>query len=137
MPKHAVKPKPTNVAIDMNNRTVTKQEFAKRLYQAMLNKGWTQSQVARYAGLNRDAISTYVRAKSLPSPDNLLKLATTLDVKPEELFPNYLSQADDAQLTKIEVREIHGESESMFLKVNMKVPKKVALKVLTLLQDID
>jgi transcriptional regulator with XRE-family HTH domain len=136
MPKHRARPAPAKKqTLELNNRIISKQEFANRVYEAMLKKGWTQSQVARYANLNRDQISTYVRGKSLPSPQNLIKLSSALQVRPEELLPNYMADADDSTLTKLQLKEIHGDDKQMFLTVNMKVNKKTALKIFTLLQD--
>src|ERR1043165_6798156 len=57
---------------------LTKQEFAKRVYNLMLNKGWHQSELARQAGLTRDSISTYINGKVFPTPSKLGKLAKAL-----------------------------------------------------------
>ncbi len=64
----------------------SKDEFARRLYTLMLGKGWRQSDLARQADLPRDSISVYMRAQSLPTSDNLRKLAQALDVSPDKLW---------------------------------------------------
>lgn len=136
MTKFVTQPKPLQKgALEMSNRNTTKEEFAKALYERMANKGWNQSQLARYSGLNRDAVSTYIRARSTPSPDNLAKLANTLGCKPEELMANYFEAAAAEQPSKLELREVHGEDGYMWLKVNMRVPKDVAAKVFWLLNE--
>lgn len=138
MPKYSVQPKPLpEGAVEMNNRSASKEEFAKRLYQRMQEKGWTQSQLARYAGINRDAVSTYIRARSLPSPESLGKLAKCLGCKPEELMPNYFEAAAQEQTSRIELRDVHGEDGYMWLKVNMRLPKDVAIKVFMLINETD
>lgn len=138
MPKYATKPKPLpQESIEISNRKSSKEEFAKKLYERMTAKGWTQSQLARYSGLNRDAVSTYVRARSLPSPENLAKMSKVLDCKPEELLPNYFESAVSEQPAKMELREVHGEDGLMWLKVNMRLPKATAIKVFMLLNDAD
>jgi transcriptional regulator with XRE-family HTH domain len=136
MPTYTSKPKPLPIAaIEAGNRHSSKEEFAKRLVQALDNKGWNQSQLARYAGLARDAVSTYVRARSLPSPDSLKKLAACLGVKPEDLLPNYFEAASNEQAARMEIKEIHGEDGYMWLKVNMRLPKAVAIKVFMLINE--
>lgn len=138
MVKYAVKPKPLpEGAVDLTNRNATKEEFAKRLYERMEGKGWNQSQLARYAGLNRDAVSTYIRGRSAPSPENLSKLARCLGCRPEELLPNYFEAAVSEQAARIELREVHHEDGYMWLKINMRLPKDVAIKIFMLLNEAD
>lgn len=138
MPKYTTKPRPLpQESIEINNRQSSKEEFAKRLYEGLTKKGWTQSQLARYSGLNRDAVSTYVRARSLPSPENLAKMAKVLDMKPEDLLPNYFETAVAEQPAKIELRQAHGEDGQMWLKVNMRLPKATAIKVFMLINETD
>ena len=138
MPTYKTPPKPLDDhAVEMSNRDVSKEEFAKRVYAAMEAKGWNQSQLARYAGLNRDAISTYIRARSLPSPENLAKLAAVLDKRPEDLLPKYFEAAAAEQPARLELREIHGEEGYMWLKLNMRLPKPIALKIFMLLNEAD
>lgn len=138
MPTYTTKPAPlSKEVLEHTNRTSTKEEFAKRLYQAMEAKGWTQSQLARYAGLNRDAVSTYARARSMPSPESLNKLAKVLDVKAEDLLPNYFESAAQEQPTRMELKEIHGEDGYMWLKLDMRLPKAVAIKVFMLVNETD
>jgi transcriptional regulator with XRE-family HTH domain len=138
MKTYATKPKPVpEQAVELSNRSSTKDEFAKRLYEALEKKGWNQSQLARYAGLGRDAISTYIRGRSIPSPSSLNKLAQVLGCRPEELMPNYFEKAAEEQTAKMELREIHGEDGYMWLKVNMRLPKATALRVLMLINEAD
>lgn len=70
-----------------NGDQIVREQFAKRLYRALINKGWTQSELARQANLTRNAVSTYMRAQALPTPNNLEALAKALGVAPEELLP--------------------------------------------------
>lgn len=137
MPRYTTQPKPLpdDATSVVSNRNMTKEEFAKRLYEQMTNKDWTQSQLARYSGLNRDAISTYVRGRSLPSPQNLAKLAKALDCKAEDLMPNYFEVAAAEQPTKMELREVHGEEGLMWLKVNMRLPRATAIQIFMLLNE--
>ena len=65
-----------------------KEAFARRLYKLMLDRGLTQSDLARKAGLERNRISQYVRADSKPGGLYLKKLADALGVKPTDLWPD-------------------------------------------------
>lgn len=110
----------------------TKAEFAKRVYKRMMDKGWNQSQLARYSGLPRDSISVYVRGRSLPTPQSLQKLSTCLGCAPEDLLSTYAQAAAEIQPTRLELREIHGEPDYMWIKLNARFKKETALKILML-----
>lgn len=64
----------------------SKEAFGRRVYRMMLDKGMTQSDLARAAGLERNRVSTYVRGVSLPTGLSLTKLANALGVKPTDLL---------------------------------------------------
>src|SRR5690349_15157362 len=83
---------------------LTKQEFAKRVYDLMMRKGWHQSELARRSGLNRDSISTYVNGTSLPTPVKLQALAKALEVEPNDLLPNYTESAIEADNPSFEMK---------------------------------
>ncbi|MDI3512243.1 MAG: hypothetical protein PWQ61_3010 [Betaproteobacteria bacterium] len=121
--------------MELNNREMVKAEFAKRLYQAILERGWSQSEFARHCGLNRDAISTYVRAKSFPSPQALKAMAGVLNMTPEQLMPNYYEAAADKVEPILEIKELPGAEGYMWLKLNMRLPKAVAMKIFMLAQE--
>lgn len=137
MPKYHTQVSPSEHAdtASLNNRELVKSEFAKRLYHAILERGWNQSEFARHAGLNRDAISTYVRGKSFPSPQALAAMANVLNMRPEQLLPNYFEAAANKVEPTIEIKEVPGGEGYMWLKLNMRLPKKVALEVFSLVQD--
>ena len=80
-------------AVDLSNKTIRKQEFGRRLYQQLLSQQINQSELARRSGLGRDSISQYVRGRSVPTPQNLEKIAEALQIEPDDLFPNYSAQA--------------------------------------------
>lgn len=115
----------------------TKAEFAKRVYKRMMDKGWNQSQLARYAGLPRDSISVYIRGRSLPTPQSLQKLAACLGCAPEDLLSLYAQAAAEIQPTRLELREIHGEPDYIWLKINARFKAETALKILMLAREDD
>ncbi len=79
---------------------VDPQDFARRLHALMLERGFTQSTLAKEAfgerkdhrGIvipaKRDQISAYVTGKRLPNAENLMQLAKALGVKMSDLVPD-------------------------------------------------
>ena len=50
-------------------RDMAKQELARRLAQLMQQNDWNQSDLARSADIPRELVSTYVRGKAFPTPN--------------------------------------------------------------------
>lgn len=137
MPKYATQPAPRKAQEPetVSNRHLVKEEFAKRLYAKIADRGWTQSEFARNCDLARDAVSTYVRGRSMPSPQALAKMAAVLGVKPEDLLPNYFENAHSKQESAFELRDVPNEEGYMWIKLNMRLPKKVAMQIFMLAQE--
>jgi transcriptional regulator with XRE-family HTH domain len=75
-------------------------QFAKRLQDALNEKGWTQSELARRVApklkdsrIGRDNISKYVRGKVLPLPAALHAIAEVLGMEAKDLLPSRATQA--------------------------------------------
>lgn len=120
--------------VDLAPSHLTKQQFGRRLYQLMLQRGWTQSELARQSDLPRDSISVYVRGKSLPTPASLQKLAEALSVKPEELLPNHVESAIDSDTPALEIKVSPNAPNIAWLRVNRLVTVATALKITELLE---
>src|SRR5690606_21318977 len=103
----------------------------RKAYQLMLKKGLRQSDLAREAGLPRDAIHVYMNAKSLPTPGNLKKLAEALGVEPDELLPAHI-MADQNRLPMFEIKAT-DRPNVVLLRVSQEVPLPVAMKITELL----
>jgi transcriptional regulator with XRE-family HTH domain len=116
---------------------MTKEEFARRLYGLMIEKGWRQADLARAAGLPRNAISVYLRGASLPNPDSLKKLAKALDVEPDILLPNYKESAIDRDNPALEFRVSPGDPKTAWLRINRSVSTSLAIKIMGLLEEED
>ncbi len=110
-------------------RHLTKQEFARRLTQLLLDKGWNQADLARAAEIGRDAVSTYVRGRSLPTPLNLRKIADALGVEGESLLPNAVENAVDNDLPSFEMREAAGHPGRCWVRVNRLLTFRQALAI--------
>ena len=117
-------------------------DFAKRLQDALNDKGWTQSELARRMApmlkesrIGRDNISKYVRGKVLPLPPALEAMAKVLGVESKDLLPMRATQAVADELSPLDVRDI-GQGR-VWLQVNQAVDWPIALKVMNLLRGGD
>lgn len=131
-------PKDTSNSLSDNRDgdQIVKDAFAKRLYRAIVDKGLTQSEVARRAGLNKAAISSYATARSLPTPTNLNKLAKVLEVAPEELLPPIGDLVNDNPV-HIDVASMKavGDGGLSRLQINKIIPTPMALDILRLVSQ--
>jgi ribosome-binding protein aMBF1 (putative translation factor) len=62
-------------------------EFARRLRDAREKKGMSTSELAAAAGMHQPSITRYEKARRLPHPDQLARLATALGIAPMDLLP--------------------------------------------------
>tara|TARA_Y100001980_G_C14551212_1_gene334330 strand:+ start:3065 stop:3478 length:414 start_codon:yes stop_codon:yes gene_type:complete len=121
--------------VDLSVRSIRKVEFAKRLYTLMNEKNWNQSDLSRAANMGRDSISQYIRANNIPSPKNLKKLADALGVEPVELYPNYEAAAVEEEIPALSFRQMPGDEAHMWVRINKKVPTKVAVQIMALMNE--
>lgn len=124
-----------------------KAAFAKRLSEAIADRGWSQSVLAREASaflpklkkgrqaIGRDLISNYCTGYTLPRPDKLVAIAKALGCKPVDLLaPNSVpSAARRASLPKFSVSQ-GATPKTMNLQINMEVPAELAMKIVNMLQ---
>lgn len=110
-----------------------KMEFARRLQRAMVEKGWTQSELSRRAAkfapeerFIRDNVSEYIRGKVLPGPVHLNALCKALGKKPEDLVPSRGLQTT-AAATPFSVTDA-GDGK-MWLRVNLAVSWDQAMEI--------
>ncbi len=117
-------------------------EFAHRLQQAMIKKGWNQSELARQAQLHlpggrlgRDNVSTYIRGSVLPGPNNLHALATALGVKVDDLLPSRGVPSAADKSPPLDYRDL-GDG-NVWLKINQAIPRRLALRIMNMLAGDD
>lgn len=113
---------------------LTRQEFARRIYRLMLARGWNQSELARRADLPRDSVSTYIRAKVLPTPQSVQRLAAALGVTPEELLPNHVESAIEEDTPSLEMKVSVNAPSKAWLRVNRLVSLATAARVIDLIE---
>ena len=115
-------------------KTITKQQFGRRLYQLMLSRGWNQSELARQAGLPRDSVSTYIRGVAFPAPKSLGALSTALGVSPDELLPNAGHSAMDDENPSFEMKVSPSSPNAAWLRVNRLVSLSTATRIAELIE---
>lgn len=125
---------PSVAAPTLVPRHLTKQDFGRRLYKLMLERGWHQSELSRQSGLPRDSISVYVRGKSLPTPTSLQALAAAFGVPPTELLPNHIDSAIDEDNPTLEMKVSPSAPNVAWLRVNQLVSIKAAVKIVEILE---
>jgi transcriptional regulator with XRE-family HTH domain len=123
------------------HKNVLKREFGYRLRQLLVQKGMSQTELARETAkhtpdksFGRDLISSYISGRYLPNPINLAALAKALDTTPEDLLPhsNNLPRRGDTT-PPLDIRVLGADRAS--LRVNQVVSLSVALKVAQLIND--
>jgi hypothetical protein len=128
------------------------EDFARRLHKAMLEKGMSQSDLARkvwgtievtdkmgrtaLAAKNRDRISVYLKGSGLPDPKNLSLIAKALGMTSEELAPDIAGAAIEREAPEISMVAIAGSHDKVLLRINKLIPLDVAVQVINLLAKI-
>lgn len=128
------------------------QEFGRRLQARMIQLGWNQSDLARYASdhlpktrsgkiqghaIGRDRISSYIRGLYLPRPEALVVLARALECLPEDLLPPSAS-VPSVVAEEGPLMEFKGVGDHrVAIRLNRVVSEKTALAIHTLLAEED
>lgn len=126
---------------------VEMERFARKLHEAMVKKGMSQSDLAAAVwgrttdargyevAKNRDRISVWLKGAVYPDPHNLKKVAEALGVDPLELAPDVAASTVEKENPEIAMTAISGHSDKVFLRVNKLVPLPLAAKIIGLLSE--
>lgn len=124
------------------------ERFARKLHEAMVSKGWSQSDLAAEVwgrstdtrgykvAKGRDRISVYLQGKSVPDPKNLQKIADVLGMKVDELAPDITASAIEKENPEIAMTAIAGHPDKVFLRVNKLVPLELAAQIISMLSAV-
>lgn len=123
------------------HKDVLKREFGQRLHRLLVQKGMTQTDLAKAASryvpdkqFGRDLVSSYVHGRYVPNPVNLEALAKALGVSAEDLMPNANNLPRRGETTPpLDIRVLGDDRAS--LRVNQVVSLACALKVAQLIND--
>lgn len=117
-----------------------KLEFGRRLQQLCLQRGWTQSELARRAKgehgepMGRDAISTYIRGRSWPEPVNLQRLARAFDISVEDLLGGVAPAGSEAPPI-LEIRQAAGNPDQVWIRINRMVTAEQAAQIFNIIRE--
>lgn len=116
---------------------IRKQELGRRIHQLLLERGWSQSELARRANLGRDAISTYVRGTVFPTPRSLRAIARAFGVSEDDLLPDRAGRALDHEVPSLDIRQASGHPELCWLRVNQRTTLDQALRIAAILRETE
>lgn len=106
-----------------------KQEFARKLQKAMLEKGWNQSELARRAGMGRDNISGYMSGRILPGAKHMKQLEDALG---ERLIEGVVLR-EESDTPMLEIKQHDGDT--VVMRMIQIIPMSVAMKIMELLKE--
>lgn len=115
-------------------RQQAKTDFGRRLHKAMIKKGWRQSDLARHSGIGKDSVSNYVNGRTVPTQQNIEKLAQVVGVSPNDLWPGY-DGSMEGRRNVISFRVDPEDSAFAFVVIDSRLPVDLALKILGLAKD--
>jgi transcriptional regulator with XRE-family HTH domain len=98
----------------------------RRLAELSMN----QSELASRLGITRDAVSTYARMRSLPSPAVLRKMSSVLGIPADDLLPSRYDPEPEVPLA-IEVRP----NGMVRLRVDLECPMELGVEIVSKLQS--
>lgn len=119
------------------------EEFAKRLYHLLVQRGWKQSDLARRCfgevrstkghmlARGRDRISAYIRGKAVPDPSNLKKIADAFEITVEELAPDIAQGTMEREEPSLYVHAVPGTGK-VLLKTQYLVPQEYVAELIAL-----
>jgi transcriptional regulator with XRE-family HTH domain len=96
-------------------------------------RGWSQSQLARRAQLNRNVINTAERDRSRPVRDNLVRIAQALEVSVSVLTGE--EAMSDGQPDRVGITDGPAPVGYTYLQVSCLVRSQTALSVLKLIVE--
>lgn len=135
-PRHALPPIEAE-GNPLEPKALSKAEFGRRLMHFVAQKGWNQAELARQADIGRDSISNYVNGHQLPGPKALNKLCEALGVTREQLLPNSLMFAVDAEEPAIELKQAPNHPDKAWLRINRAMSFATAAAIIALIKEED
>ena len=96
-----------------------KEMIGSRIQEIRNKKGLTQDQLSEKVGISSKYLSSIERGKENPTLNTILKLARSLDVKPDEFFTHL--EIEDPAKRKSMIIEMLDEADENQLKLAYKV----------------
>lgn len=113
--------------------------WARNLQRLTRRSGLTQAELARRAGLQRDAYGRYLLGRTRPPAPKLLAIARALGVRPEEIDPDR-SDLDEAALRvaaplPYRITPSGGSGRRVRLEVSAEMDVAYALRIVELIAE--
>lgn len=144
-PRFSSTPASEGRANSLTPKALTRQEFARRLQQMLHDRNWSQADLARAmfvvgggilaknSKLPRDAVSTYIGARSFPDPKNIDLLCKALEITRDELLPNAKMYALSDEHPAFEMKVSAGNPGQAWVRLNRLVSIETATSLVALL----
>lgn len=145
-PRFQLSPSKSDGESDMTPKALSKQEFARRLYQLMRKKNWSQSDLARAAfgtmkgsegytiPRRKDSVSGYLAGRVWPDPKSLEQMAKAFGISVEDLLPNTTMAAIDQGEPSLEIKQAAGHPDKVWVRVSQLVTLDQAVSIAQILQ---
>lgn len=134
-------PKESYISDIRANKDRIRRDFSKRLQEAMIRKGFNQTETARRASghlpkgkkMGRDVLSNYIRGVALPTPVNLNALCKALGTEPADLLPD---RGHSTIANTNPIMDIRQTDDGLaFVRINQAMPMTKAFKILAILNE--
>lgn len=122
------------------DETVRKKKLhmiAGRVAEMRRDRGWSQAELARRAGLNRNVVNTTENELSFPTRENLARIAQALGVELNKLTDIYVEEAMHRAPAALNITEAKNRPGFAWLEVSRLVRSSTALKVYQLVSEDD
>lgn len=116
---------------------LAREAFGRRLYNLMLKKGWTQSELGRRSGITRGSISNYILGHAVPSDLSLAQLAKALNVSMDTLRPERLEDAIRQDIPVVEFKSSTSNPDGGMLHMNRFVTHSQFARIFAILNEND
>lgn len=137
-----INPPPSKITLPDNApKDAVKVDFARRLQAAMVQKGWTQSELARRAQnylpagrkFGRDSVSLYIRGRTSPGPVFMDALCKALGKTRDQLLPTRGVPSAGEANPAMDARDL-GDGTT-WIRINQALSWPVALEILRLVNE--
>jgi transcriptional regulator with XRE-family HTH domain len=111
--------------------------IAGRIAELRRDRGWTQAELARRAGLNRNVVNTTENETSFPTRENLARMASALGIELNELTDVFVIEAHHRAPAALSLTEAKGRPGFMAVQINRMLKTATALKIFQLIAEDD
>jgi transcriptional regulator with XRE-family HTH domain len=111
--------------------------IAGRIAELRRDRGWSQAELARRAGLNRNVVNTTENETSFPTRENLQRMASALSIELSQLTDVYVQEAHHKAPAALNITEAKGRPGHAWIQVNRLVKSATALKIYQLIAEDD